>query len=169
MQGFISVHSLKFKTTDAPNIAMSFYAILLKDQKLLALKKNWIKNPILNANTSVFFSPNDQDNPNFELKTSYFFKSNVVALYDGYVLKMFGKYSCLLAYTHLYGDFKQFRFCVYKFCLDDANQAANYILSRKNRPLRATNYFSTDKKEYIKWKTKGIVEEIDLNSSDDEV
>lgn len=92
----------------------------------------------------------------------------MVSVYDGYVLKMFGE--CSLDHLLLFFFIHRSKtISIYFFFFPDtAIQASNYIQAREKRPLRPTNYFSSNKREYIQWKKKGIVEEIDL-VSDDEV
>lgn len=70
---------------------MCTIVVLLKVEKLIVVKKDWVLNPILHSNTKVFFSPNKNDKPNFAMKSTYFFDERRTAVYHGYVLKEFGR------------------------------------------------------------------------------
>lgn len=70
---------------------MSAYVVILKSEKLIPLRRNCIQNPILNANSLVFHSPNIVDVPNFDLPVEYFFQPDAVACYNARILSEFGK------------------------------------------------------------------------------
>lgn len=40
--------------------------------------------------SKVFYSPNEDDKPNFDLPKMFYFKKDNVACYEGYVTKKFG-------------------------------------------------------------------------------
>ena len=52
---------------------MSTYMVILKSGKTISVQENWIKNPILDEKTLIFFSPNKNDAANFCLQKKYFF------------------------------------------------------------------------------------------------
>lgn len=70
---------------------MSAFVVITKNQKLISVQKNWIKNPTQKQKSLVFFSPSKADAPNFNLKPSYFFQTNSSACYDARILKGFGE------------------------------------------------------------------------------
>lgn len=78
---------------------MSAFVVLLKSKKLISVCENWIKNPILGAQSLVFFSPNNNDVPKFDLEPTYFFQLDNAACYEAHVLKRFGKtFSIILSF-----------------------------------------------------------------------
>lgn len=70
----------------------NFFVVALRQQKLLAIKKQWIENPLLLSFTKIFFSANSQKEPNFALETRYYFNKNCDACYDAYIIKSFGEF-----------------------------------------------------------------------------
>lgn len=51
---------------------------------------------------------------------------------------------------------------------ESAKEVDDFIESRERRPLRLKNMFPVGLPDYAQWKEKGVVEKIDIESSDDE-
>lgn len=67
--------------------------VILLDQNIfVAVKENWVQNPILHSKTKIFYSNNVDDEANFELKTMYYFHPEDTVCYSGYVNQKFGVY-----------------------------------------------------------------------------
>lgn len=65
------------------------FVVVLENDRLVALKKDWVQNPILNSVTKVFYSPNTDDSSNFELHKMYYFnEKNGFLLYRIFVQKI---------------------------------------------------------------------------------
>lgn len=72
---------------------MSAFVVILRNDKLISVQKDWIKTPIVGQKSLVFVSPNKCDSPNFDLKISYFFHEQTPACYEARILEPFGEYS----------------------------------------------------------------------------
>lgn len=69
---------------------MKAYGVIeLKQNRLIVLKRNWIENAAIGAKTRVFFSPNENRNPNFTTEPKYLFDPNSSECYEGVVIKFF--------------------------------------------------------------------------------
>lgn len=71
---------------------MSVYVVILKSNKLISLGKNWVQNPILNTKSLVYFSADEQEEPNFNSERLFYFQPTVPGCYESEVLKEFGMY-----------------------------------------------------------------------------
>lgn len=144
---------------------MSSIVVLLKIGKIIAVKENWIKKPVLNTNSCIFYSPDLRDHPDFKLKKSYFFNEQQIGVYEGYVLKKFGK--CAI-FFNIFSIVVQYLIYFYFVLIGKMNEAQAYITHRENRQLRPRNYFSSNTQNYKEWNSKGVVEMIDLSHGSDE-
>ena len=73
---------------------MSVFVVILKCGKLISVKSSWLKTtrPTCYTKSLVFFSPNNQDVPDFGLEQSYYFQPTIPACYESRVVKEFGKF-----------------------------------------------------------------------------
>lgn len=67
------------------------FVVLLRCNKLVALKAEWVYNPVVFGLSTVFFSPNGDENARFGPESKYFFTGNESGCFYGYVYKDFGK------------------------------------------------------------------------------
>ncbi|XP_031639138.1 uncharacterized protein LOC116351195 [Contarinia nasturtii] len=67
----------------------AFLVVLRNKNKLISVRDTWVKNPIIDEKTIIFYSPNDQEIPDFDMKPSYFFNENTKACYEGRIVKRF--------------------------------------------------------------------------------
>lgn len=74
---------------------MSAFVVILKSEKLISVRDTWVQNQIIGEYSLIFYSPNDEDEPNFELKPSHYHQ-NIISCYEARVLKQFGKYFILI-------------------------------------------------------------------------
>lgn len=63
----------------------------LKNKKLLVVRDDWIQKKVFDVDTIVFNSPNQNDQPNFAMRVSYYFKATVAACYEARLLKECGE------------------------------------------------------------------------------
>lgn len=68
------------------------FAIILMCKRFIIVQDNWVENPKINEKTKIFFSPDLNTQPNFDLNEKFLFNKNVSNVYTGYVLKRFGEY-----------------------------------------------------------------------------
>lgn len=66
--------------------------ILLEQKIFIAIKKQWVQNPMLYSKTVVFHSPNIGDEADFEFQKMFYFHQEKIACYNGYVNQIFGMY-----------------------------------------------------------------------------
>lgn len=66
--------------------------ILLKQKKIIVVQDKWVENPTLYSETKVFYSPNVNDEANFETQIMFYFHSTKTACYYGCVNEKFGTY-----------------------------------------------------------------------------
>lgn len=71
---------------------MSVYVVILKSNKLISVGKNWVRNPILNTKSLVYFSADEQEEPYFNSKRLFYFQPTVSGCYESEVLKEFVMY-----------------------------------------------------------------------------
>lgn len=71
---------------------MNYYVVCLKSKRYIVLPENWIQNPILRQESTVYFSPNSTDEADFDLEMSFYLNQTVSGTYDAFVLKKFGTY-----------------------------------------------------------------------------
>lgn len=69
---------------------MNFYVVYLESGKYIALKRNWVQNPILGEESMVFLSKDESANPNFSSEQLFYVNKNVDATYKAFVYKRFG-------------------------------------------------------------------------------
>lgn len=70
---------------------MNFFVVFMECRRNVVVKKEWISNPIVGAETRMFYS-NDRDAvPNFEMVPEYYLNSQCSACYNVFVIKSFGK------------------------------------------------------------------------------
>lgn len=55
---------------------MPAFIVNINANKLISVKAEWLKNPVLGKETLVFFSPNESENAFFSTDISYFFHQN---------------------------------------------------------------------------------------------
>lgn len=67
---------------------MAFYVVYLKCKKYVALKKEWIQNPVVGQVSKVFISADTSLNADFNAEKSFFLVENNMC-YDGFVEKMY--------------------------------------------------------------------------------
>lgn len=68
------------------------FVVILRNEKLISIRDVWIQNPTIGGNSLIYFSPTDDDVPDFSLQPEYFFSSQTIACYIGRVEKRFGMY-----------------------------------------------------------------------------
>lgn len=71
---------------------MPAFIVNINANKLISVKAEWLKNPVLGKETLVFFSPNESENAFFSTDISYFFSPKLRATYKGYVQERFSKF-----------------------------------------------------------------------------
>lgn len=69
---------------------MSAFVVILKSKKLISMRDTWVQNQVIGEYSLISYLPNDEDEPNFELKPSYYHQ-NIISCYDARVLKKLGK------------------------------------------------------------------------------
>lgn len=67
------------------------FAVLLRCNKLVAVKAEWVYNPVVNGLSTIFYSKNNDENARFEVNAKHFFNGDETGCYYGYVYKDFGK------------------------------------------------------------------------------
>lgn len=75
-----------------------FYVVVLKQNRFLISKKEWIENPIINEFTKVFYSKNDNVCANFQNEPEYFLNKNIDAWYECFVVKRFESLQAAVKY-----------------------------------------------------------------------
>lgn len=69
---------------------MELYGVIsLKQNRLIVSKRDWIENAVIGVETRVFFSPDDNEQPNFTTESKYFFDGNKSQCYEGLVIKFY--------------------------------------------------------------------------------
>lgn len=68
------------------------FAVILRCNEMIAVKEDWIANPVLSKASKIFFSPKQNQVANFDIAPTHFFKKKDVAVYDGFLYRRFGKY-----------------------------------------------------------------------------
>lgn len=66
-------------------------AAILLSRRHIVIRDDWAENPIIGLKTKIFFSPDFGMNPNFDLDVKYLLNARAANVYEGYVLKSFGK------------------------------------------------------------------------------
>lgn len=69
------------------------FATILLSRRFIIVEDDWVENKRNGEKTRIFFSPNQNAEPNFDLEIKYLFNERVPNVYQGYVLKHFGKFS----------------------------------------------------------------------------
>lgn len=84
------ISSHKTHELSGKNSHSTAFVIVLDNKKSIAVKKDWVQNPILDSVAKVFYSPNAEASSNFELPKLYYFNADAASCYTGYVLQKFG-------------------------------------------------------------------------------
>lgn len=72
---------------------MNFFVVYLQCKRFIAVKKEWIKNPIIGHESTVFISRNTQAVANFDIVREYYVNEKEDACYDCFVYKGFSEYN----------------------------------------------------------------------------
>lgn len=70
---------------------MNFFAIYLAHKRVIAVKREWIQNPVLRSKTKFFYSENPNATADYTTCPLYYINKNIDACYDGFILQGFGK------------------------------------------------------------------------------
>lgn len=71
---------------------MAFVVILKNNTNVLAVKANWVENPVLNDVSLIFYSQNENDVANFTLPPQYHLRNDSANCYQARVMAQFGKF-----------------------------------------------------------------------------
>lgn len=69
------------------------FAIILLSRRFIIVQDNWVENPDISEKTKIFYSPDQNENPNFDLEVKFLFNGRVPNVYEGYIWQHFGKNS----------------------------------------------------------------------------
>lgn len=78
---------------------MQSFLVLLNNDVLIHIKKDWVENPVAKTISKVFFSNYFDTKANFDKSVEKTFDEMKTACYLGYIHKVFGK---LLSIFHVY-------------------------------------------------------------------
>lgn len=68
---------------------MTFFVVVLEQNRLIILEGKWIENPTIREISRVFYSPNPETPANFDLKQTYLLGKQKNCCYTGYIVKKF--------------------------------------------------------------------------------
>lgn len=66
-------------------------AAILSSRRHIVIRDDWTENPNIGIKTKIFYSPDFNMDPNFDLEVKYLLNARAANVYEGYVLKSFGK------------------------------------------------------------------------------
>lgn len=66
------------------------FAVILLSKRFIIVRDDWIKEATIREETKIFFSPDSNAQPNFDLEVKFLFNEKSANAYKGYVLKHFG-------------------------------------------------------------------------------
>lgn len=67
------------------------FAAILSSRRHIVIRDDWAENRNIGMKTKIFYSPNFNMDPNFDLEVKYLLNARVPNVYEGYVLKSFGE------------------------------------------------------------------------------
>lgn len=70
---------------------MDYCGVMIQSGRYIVVPAVWLENKE-NKLTKVFYSPNQNDYPDFKLPVKYFFNENERSLYNAYVMQFMRKY-----------------------------------------------------------------------------
>lgn len=70
---------------------MDFFVVFMECRRYVAVKKQWIQNPVIGTESKMFFSNDKEAAPNFQLEQQYYLNERNDACYNVFVRKSFGK------------------------------------------------------------------------------
>lgn len=68
------------------------FVVILLSKRFVVVPDHWVETQTIREETKVFFSPDPNEQPNFQLTAKFLFNKDESHVYKGYVLKHFGKY-----------------------------------------------------------------------------
>lgn len=74
------------------------FIVLLRNNKFIVLREEWIESPILSTESKVYFSPSCHSVADFSIEQKYFFRHNETSCYMAYICKRFSKYAYFLTF-----------------------------------------------------------------------
>lgn len=122
---------------------MPAFLVNLCVNKLISVRDLWVRTPVLGEESLVFYSPNENDDPDFKIETAHYFASNVKACYKGRVQQKFGMFVIIVIVCFFQFSFS---FCtIVIFITSILNQPTDTLKAAKQwleaRPRRITNIF----------------------------
>lgn len=116
---------------------MEYYVVLLEQNILIAVKKQWIENSNSVEQVAVFYSSDRNAVPNFERNKMYYFKENQTACYNCRIVQKFGSYIHFLYRFIFYFEIHFYLYFNVYFSFSETIEAAEeYVSIRQRRPLR---------------------------------
>lgn len=71
---------------------MNFFVVQTESMRWLAVKRDWVQNPILKKRSLVFLSPNPNEIADFKIQSSFYINQHENSVYESFVWPEFGKY-----------------------------------------------------------------------------
>lgn len=77
------------------------FVAILECKKIIVIPNNWVENGNSRDLTKIFYSPNENDEPDFNLPKMTFFDLTETKCYRGYVLKEYREYNFLYFFNKI--------------------------------------------------------------------
>ena len=71
---------------------MAFVVVFQNNKNIIAIQQKWVLDPILNAKTVIYFSPDNNDEPDFTTEPEYHFMWDAPHCYNARVIAQFGMF-----------------------------------------------------------------------------